>query len=178
MILGIFRYESRAGAGPMHTSSSAKRTCSDSRSASEYTATVCTPSSRHARMTRSAISPRLEMRTLLNMTARQYERRLRIRIAFEARPGRVARTSDALDPKRELRRTGRVEHGALVRDHSARVELHQRLVEALHAVLHRALFDQIRNVEGLFHVANVVAHRRGVDQDFRGGDSARAVRPR
>ena len=53
----------------MHTSSSAKRTCSDSRSASEYTATVCTPSSRHARITRSAISPRLAMRTFLNTGA-------------------------------------------------------------------------------------------------------------
>src|SRR3954470_17097751 len=63
---GMLRYESRAGAGPMHTSSSAKRTCSDSRSASEYTATVCTPSSRQARMTRNAISPRLAMRTFLN----------------------------------------------------------------------------------------------------------------
>src|SRR4051794_11469526 len=63
---GILRYESRAGAGPMQTSSSAKRTCSDSRSASEYTATVSTPSSRQARMTRSAISPRLAIRTFLN----------------------------------------------------------------------------------------------------------------
>ena len=35
MIRGMRRYESRAGAGPMHTSSSANRTCSDSRSASE-----------------------------------------------------------------------------------------------------------------------------------------------
>src|SRR5579885_1950427 len=68
---GMLRYDSRAGAGPMHTSSSAKRTCSDSRSASEYTATVCTPSSRHARMTRSAISPRFAIRTSLNMTSCQ-----------------------------------------------------------------------------------------------------------
>jgi len=63
---GMLRYDSRAGGGPMHTSSSAKRTCSDSRSASEYTATVWTPNSLHARITRSAISPRFAMRTLLN----------------------------------------------------------------------------------------------------------------
>src|SRR5512143_1822254 len=50
----------------MHTSSSAKRTCSDSRSASLYTATVSMPSSRQARMTRRAISPRLAIRTFLN----------------------------------------------------------------------------------------------------------------
>src|SRR5689334_25233840 len=53
----------------MHTSSSANRTWSDSRSASEYTATVSSPSSRHARITRSAISPRLAMSTFLNIGA-------------------------------------------------------------------------------------------------------------
>ena len=47
--------------------SSAKRTCNDSRSASLYTATVSMPNSRHARITRRAISPRLAMRTFLNM---------------------------------------------------------------------------------------------------------------
>src|SRR5216110_3568273 len=64
MMRGIFRYESRLGGGPMHTSSSAKRTWSDSRSASEYTSTVWMPSSRQARMIRSAISPRLAIRIL------------------------------------------------------------------------------------------------------------------
>jgi hypothetical protein len=52
----------------MQTSSSANRTCSDSRSASLYTATVRIPSSRHARITRSAISPRLAIRTLRNIS--------------------------------------------------------------------------------------------------------------
>src|SRR6476469_3885849 len=66
MMLGIRRYELRLGGGPIQTSSSAKRTWSDSRSASEYTATVSSPSSRQARMTRKAISPRLAMRTFLN----------------------------------------------------------------------------------------------------------------
>src|SRR5687767_6951740 len=47
-------------------SSSAKRTCSECSSASEYTATVLIPSSRHAQITRSAISPRLAIRILLN----------------------------------------------------------------------------------------------------------------
>src|SRR5438128_6643250 len=48
----------------MQTSSSAYRTCSASRSASECTATVFSPISLQARMTRRAISPRLAMRTL------------------------------------------------------------------------------------------------------------------
>src|SRR5512134_3162433 len=50
----------------MQTDSSASRTYFASRSASEWTTTVLMPSSRHARWTRSAISPRLAMRILPN----------------------------------------------------------------------------------------------------------------
>src|ERR1035437_7571666 len=45
---------------------SANRTCELYRSASEYTATVLISNSLQALMTRTAISPRLAMRTLLN----------------------------------------------------------------------------------------------------------------
>src|SRR3954466_9524114 len=109
----------------MQTSSSAKRTCRDSRSASEYTATVWMPSSRHARMTRSAISPRLAIRTFLNISPS------RGRFAFEPGPARVARAGHALHAQGELAGARREEHGALVRDHALRVPLHERLVEAL-----------------------------------------------
>src|ERR671935_743806 len=64
MIAGMLRYESRAAAGPMHTASSARCTGRLCASASLYTTTDWMPSSRRARMTRSAISPRLAMRTL------------------------------------------------------------------------------------------------------------------
>src|SRR6185295_4966299 len=50
----------------MQTDSSAKRTCSALASTVECTATVAMPSSRQARMTRSAISPRLAIRIFLN----------------------------------------------------------------------------------------------------------------
>src|SRR5713226_3307704 len=60
----------------MHTASSAKRTCSALRSASEWTATVAMPSSLHAQITRSAISPRLAMRILRNIGVRSAGRRL------------------------------------------------------------------------------------------------------
>src|SRR5208283_3305075 len=46
----------------MQIASSASCTCRDWTSASEYTASVLMPSSRHARTIRSAISPRLAMR--------------------------------------------------------------------------------------------------------------------
>src|SRR5256714_10139982 len=53
----------------MQTLSSASRTCIASASAVEWTATVAMPSSLQARSTRSAISPRLAIRILSNMTA-------------------------------------------------------------------------------------------------------------
>src|SRR5687768_11843492 len=53
----------------MHTASSAKRTCSAPASTSECTATVAIPSSRQARITRIAISPRLAIKTFLNIAA-------------------------------------------------------------------------------------------------------------
>src|SRR6516164_6158048 len=54
----------------MRTASSASRTCGAPASASLYTATARTPSSRHARTMRSAISPRLAMSTLSNIGLR------------------------------------------------------------------------------------------------------------
>src|SRR5262245_47903629 len=51
----------------MQTDSSASFTCMLCRSASEWTATVFKPISRQARMMRTAISPRLAIKTFLNM---------------------------------------------------------------------------------------------------------------
>src|SRR5688572_30678796 len=64
----------------MQTASSANFTCSASLSAVECTATVCRPISRQARITRSAISPRLAIRTFLNMAGlgRDLEERLTV----------------------------------------------------------------------------------------------------
>ncbi len=68
MIAGMCRYDCLAGGGPMHTLSSANLTCSAFESAVECTATVAIPSSRQARITRSAISPRFAIRTFLNIS--------------------------------------------------------------------------------------------------------------
>src|SRR5437763_10009382 len=61
----ICRYDSFAAAPPMWCASSAYRTWIALRSASEYTAAVGMPSSRHARMTRIAISPRFAIKIFL-----------------------------------------------------------------------------------------------------------------
>src|SRR5215472_16516248 len=54
----------------MHTASSAKRTCRESRSTSEWTATVLMPSSLQAQMILVAISPRFAIRIFLNILCR------------------------------------------------------------------------------------------------------------
>src|SRR5947209_4882300 len=64
-IFPMLRYDSRAAAGPIAYASSAMRTCKESRSTSEYTATDAMPNSRQARITRTAISPRLAIRIFL-----------------------------------------------------------------------------------------------------------------
>src|SRR6267142_1682367 len=85
----------------MAYASSARRTWSAPRSASLYTATAAMPRSRHARITRSAISPRFAMRTLRNGGVRG---RLAPLVGLTERPGRRVRvqvvppTIRAVDP--------------------------------------------------------------------------------
>src|SRR5690606_12393820 len=67
MIASPRRYDSCGRGPPIGQASSASRTCRASRSASEYTATVPTPSRRHVRTTRQAISPRLAISTFMNI---------------------------------------------------------------------------------------------------------------
>src|SRR5262249_38875785 len=67
IILGIFKYESLLGGGPMQTASSANRTGRLSLSAVEYTATVLIPISLQVRITRMAISPLFAINIFLNM---------------------------------------------------------------------------------------------------------------
>src|SRR5688572_3030143 len=133
MMRGILRYESRAGGGPMQTSSSAKRTCSDSRSASECTATVRTPSSWQARLTRRAISPRFAIRTFLNKRDR-------------SRSGRV-------DAEENLT----VFDGLGVLDQHLRDRAHDLGLELVHE-LHR--FDDAERIALLHAAAHVHVGRR------------------
>src|SRR5438045_9099877 len=69
MMAGMLRYLWADGGGPMHTASSASFTYLASRSASEYTTTDLTPSSRQARWIRRANSPRCAIRVFLNIEA-------------------------------------------------------------------------------------------------------------
>src|SRR3954468_11188771 len=104
-------------------------------------------------MTRSAISPRLAIKTFLNMRSRSGGGG-----RFETGPASVARAGDTLHAEGELAGTGGEEHRALVGDDALRVPRHDGLVEALHAVLHCAFADEVGNVEHLVHVPDLVAH--------------------
>jgi len=68
-----------------------------------------------------------------------------------------------------------VEDRALVADDPLLVPVEQRLVEALHAVLHRALRDEIGNAQRLGEIAHVLLHRRRIDQHFGRGHPTIAV---
>src|SRR5437868_4946597 len=67
----------------MQMASSAKRTCSELRSASLYTATLRMPNSLHAQITRRAISPRLAIRIFLNIGSLSHQ-------AIESSPASAA----------------------------------------------------------------------------------------
>src|SRR6185295_2838787 len=107
----------------MQTASSARRTWSESRSASEKTATVSIPSSRAARMIRNAISPRFATRIFRNI---RLDRTL---FVLERLPGLVGRGVDSLHAQLELGRVGAVPERRLEVDLPLGMELHDRLVE-------------------------------------------------
>src|SRR5580704_11861162 len=75
-MLGTLRYERAAGPGPTQNASSATLTCNASRSASEKIATVGRPISCAARLTRTAISPRLAMSSFFTASALDLEQGL------------------------------------------------------------------------------------------------------
>src|SRR6185437_13557137 len=94
----------------MCTASSASRACGAVASASLYTATEPTPSSRHARTIRSAISPRFAMRTLLNTElAFGHRQDVAHRRALELRASNEAVAKNAVGADQEGRRVRAVE---------------------------------------------------------------------
>src|SRR5512146_2466342 len=119
------------------------------------------PSSRAARMTRSAISPRLATRIFWIMVGSAAAPPLgrRFGLGLERLPRLVGGRVDPLDAQLELRRIRRVAERVLEADLLLRVEAHDRLVERLHAVLRHAVGDGARDERGLLRVAQVLADR-------------------
>src|SRR5829696_8336136 len=109
-------------------------------------------------MTRSAISPRLAIRTLRNMSA--------IRAPEGGVEGEVRGRLDAGRAELEFRRVGGVLEGRFLRHHSAAVEVHETLVEGLHSVLGAPLGDQVAEGVERLPGADAVGDGGGVEQDL------------
>src|SRR5215210_3754391 len=86
----------------MQTARSAIRTCIDSASAVEYTATASIPSSWSARMTRTATSPRFATRTRLKRIERAAEDRLDLEQELAELDGVAVLDVNALDDSVEI----------------------------------------------------------------------------
>src|SRR5262249_31062812 len=115
-MFGMCRYERPVAGGPMCTDSSANLTTADSASAVEETATDLIPSSRHARATPSAISPRVAIRTLSNILE-VHQRLLELHpVAVRADDLRNASTAVGLHLVHELHRLDDRDRLALVDD--------------------------------------------------------------
>src|SRR3954465_15478918 len=105
----------------MHTAWSANLTWSASASAVEWTATDSSPISRHARITRSAISPRLAIKTFLNIArSSELNRDLEQRLAVLHRRAVIDEDGDdlagdvRLDLVHQLHRLDDAQHLPLV----------------------------------------------------------------
>src|SRR5262245_2857422 len=171
----------------MQTDSSASRTWRLSRSASLNTATVEMRSSRQARMTRSAISPRLAIRTLRNTgsgslvdpVGRAGHRTLAVAaLALHRLPGAVGGRRDALELEAELVGVVAVLERLFLGDEAVAQQRHDRLVEGLHAVLGDALGDRGVDRRDLLRVEDVLADGRRAHHDLDRGRAPGAVAPR
>src|SRR5206468_5460326 len=153
----------------MQTDSSAKRTCRLSRSASLNTATVAILSSRQARITRSAISPRLAIRTLRNIplgTARpraelgcfRVGRRFpQVLVRLHRLPYAIRGGVDALELEVQLVGVVAVLQRLFLGDDPLEKQGHDRLIERLHAVLRHALGHRAVNQRSLLGVQDELA---------------------
>src|SRR5579872_2244636 len=124
------------------------RGCSASRSASEKTATVRQPSSRQARMTRNAISPRLAMRTFPNKLSL---RREAVVACLEA--GRFNRFQSLRCLRFRQRLTLALER------HAAAIDDEQRLTE----VDRLAVVDDLRDQRAIDRTDHSVAQAQRFD---------------
>src|SRR5262245_47014967 len=129
------------------------------------------PSSRAARTTRSAISPRLATRIF--WIIRSLRLRFGFRLRFERLPRLVRRGVDALHAELELGGIRRVAKRALEADLLLGVEAHDGLIEGLHPVLRHAVRDGARDERGLLGIPEVLADRRGHEHHFARRHTAR-----
>src|SRR6202050_404749 len=95
--------------------------------------------------------------------------------AFHIFAGGVGAGADALDAQPEIVRIARAQNGFFEGDQVARVEIEERLIERLHAVLADAGGDGVADHARLVGIDDAIANVSGRDHDFDGRDAAGAV---
>ena len=111
------------------------------------------------------------MRAPAREAASEIARRTALPRALERLPCLVARGLDALEPEAELVRIGAVLQRLLHRDVTVRQELHERLIEALHAVGGDALANRLRDERRLFRIDNILPDRGSDNHYFHRRDT-------
>src|ERR1700690_484036 len=87
----------------------------------------------------------------------------------------VGRAADALDSQAEFVRVRGAHQGLFQRDQTARVQIINRLIESLHAVLAGAGGDRVADVARFVRIHNAIADEAGGNTYFDGRNAAGAV---
>src|SRR5580704_8146047 len=95
--------------------------------------------------------------------------------AFHIFAGGIGAGADALDAQPEIVRIACAKNGFLERDQVARVEIEERLIESLHAVLADAGGDGVADHARLVRIDDAIANVSGGDHYFDGGHAAAAI---
>src|SRR5580658_3871485 len=95
--------------------------------------------------------------------------------AFHVFAGGIGAGADALDAQPEIVRIRCAQNGFLKRDQVARVEIEERLIESLHAILADAGGDGVANHARFIGIDDAIANVSGGDHDFDGRDAAGAI---
>src|SRR5580658_6189665 len=95
--------------------------------------------------------------------------------SFHVFAGGIGAGADALDAQTEVVRVGGAQNRFFECDQVARVQIEERLIESLHAVLADAGGDSVADHTRLIWVDDAVANVSGGDHDFDGRDPAAAI---
>src|SRR5277367_709384 len=95
--------------------------------------------------------------------------------AFHVFAGGIGAGADALDAETEVVRIGCAQNGFFEGDQVARVEIEERLIESLHAVLADARGDGVADHARFVGIDDAIANVSGGDHDFDGRNAAAAI---
>src|SRR5580692_815272 len=95
--------------------------------------------------------------------------------AFHVLARGIGGGTDTLDAETEIVRIGSTQNRFFEGDEVTGIQIEERLIEGLHAVLAGASRDGVANHAGLVRVDDAIANVTGGDHDFDRGDAAAAI---